>query len=223
MHINYKKLQAKTYCIIILWICEVSAAMITDVFAYFQTKDPYSILNTSLWSLPFILSKLSYAYLVLLITLVYENLNVLNRFLKSVIRQNGYYVCEHFESSRIQQKNKQINGLSEIKSAVNADMIHFLIWQTSRIIGNLMTWSMPIICVHDFISITSNSYFLVSSFFTQSLNTTVYLHVTTIVIGQLANIVFIAHHCGKAVEAVLMNKIHLISQKLMEIKILTGI
>lgn len=117
--------------------------------------------------------KLSFAYYILFLTLVRENLIVLNKYLKSVTKPNGYYICETFPNQN-DCKHKRNGYNKENKIDVNPELILLLkklycdIWEASKIIGNLFYLSMPAGCVFDFFAITSNSYYFFFNLFAKN-------------------------------------------------------
>lgn len=207
MHINYLKLKTACHRFIIVWICEISGLIISNIIIYIQTKDNYTIAFFIMLIPHYVLCKLSYAYAVLLVTLVYEDFSVLNQYIKSVTKQNGYYVCETFLNKN-DFKNSKMDHFKNSKFHVNPEMILFMksvycdIWEASKEIENLTYWSLPIGCAYDFFVLTSNSYLFFLNLFTRSRNFPIYLLLLLLILSSLGSMLLIAHSYSRTVESV---------------------
>lgn len=207
MHIDYLKLKNACHRFIIVWICEISGFIISNIMVYIQTKDSYNIAFSAMVVLPHVLCKLSYAYSVMLVTLVHEDLSVLNQYIKSITKQNGYYVCETVLNRNV-CKNRKMDLFKNSKFNVNPEMILFMksvycnIWEACKAIENLTYWSLPIGCAHDFFVLTSNSYLFFLNLFTQSRNLTIYMLLLLVILSSLSGMLLIAYSFSRTVESV---------------------
>lgn len=118
----------------------------------------------AMFSPPYILGRLSNAYLHMLLTLNAENLDVLNRYFRSATKQNGYYICAP------PRNRKDFKGKHRLDSTVNlnADILKEIcsqIWETFVTVENLMHWSFPVGLSSEFSIILFNAYFLVVHLF----------------------------------------------------------
>lgn len=204
MHIDYVKLKRTCHRIILVWICEICALLSTDLFSYQQTKNKYNLIYIFIFIPSYILSKLSYAYIMMLVSLVHENIDVLNSYLILVTKQNGYYVCEH--RSDLKQKKRKFSNTSKVN--LNLEKLLFIkntyceIWQAAIKVQNIIYWSFPIGCTKDFYVLLFNSYWLSISIFINSIPITSYAIITILVAGDMGDLLFLAHNFNKAAEIV---------------------
>lgn len=200
MSVDYAKLKGKCRRIILVWICEIFGLLIADILDYVETKEHRKIPYFLIFISSYILCKLSYAYTMILVSLTHEHIDVLNRYLKSVTKQNGYYICETF-SNRNNFKRKSVNignvGLS-IKSLLILKNIYWRVWEASISIENLTYWSLPVGSFNDFFVLLFNSYWFFSSIFFRALPLSTLLLLSILIASNLGNMYFIALNCNKA-------------------------
>lgn len=149
IHIDYKKLKITCHRILIVWIYEIVTLTIANLTYYIQTKEKERLPLMAMFVPSHILNRLSFAYNVLLVTLVHGNLILMNKYIKSVTKANGYYICETF-SNLNHFKHRKKGYLKTNKIDVNPEMILLLkklycdIWKASKIIENLTYWSLDV-------------------------------------------------------------------------------
>lgn len=211
MHVDYSKLKIACHRFIIIWLCEISGVIIPDVIFYVQTKNSYTIAFFATFILPFILCKLSYAHSLMFVTLVRENLNVMNKFIRSINKQNGYYMRET-SSNQTNYKHKKFGYVRRSKIVdLNSEMISFLkrvygeIWHASKTIENLTYWSLPIGCTNDVIVLISNCYWFFMVLFIRGRNLMLYILLLILIFGSFVNMLLIAHNCDQTAESVSEN------------------
>lgn len=154
----------------------------------------------------YILSKLSCVYKVCLVTLIHENLKVLNKYIKSVSKRNRYYICETFSNPNYKHRKIEFSRTSKVD--MNPEMILLLkrlycgTWEASTIIENLTYWSLPIGCANDFFVLTSNSYWFFLNLFTRSRNYTIYILLLLFMSTSLGNMILIAYNSNRSAQNV---------------------
>lgn len=204
--VNYRKLKNACRRIILVWTCEIFAFLFAYLILYTQTKVKYYLNYMIIYFPSYVLCKLSYAYTMILVSLIHANIDVLNEYLKSTTKQNGYYVCETF----LRRNDCNRTGLNSCKNEIDPKTLIFLkniyckIWEASVSIQNLIYWTFPIGCLNDFYVLVFNSYGLSSSIFSPLLFSNVYFNVLlfTLVTSNLGNMFFIVYNCSKASESV---------------------
>lgn len=123
MSVDYVKLKSQCRRFIIAWVCEVFGLLIVDIFHYTTTKSVRNFKFFAIFFPSYLLCKLSYAYTLVLITLVRENIYVLNKYLKSITKPNGYYLCDTFSNRK---QNERKKNLSSNKLRLNPDKLLFI-------------------------------------------------------------------------------------------------
>lgn len=199
MSVNYAKLKINCRRIIVVWLCEIFGLLIADIMVAIHTKSKYNIRFILIIFPSYILCKLSYAYILILVLLIHENTDVLNKYLKSVTKRNGYYI--HSNRSDFTRIG---NGHLSLKSLMFLKNIYCEIWEASISIQNLIFWAFPIGCLNDFFVLIFNSYGFCTTVLAPAMPVTIYTYVllTILVVSNLGNMFFIALNCSKASETV---------------------
>lgn len=207
IRVNYAQLKKNCYKIIAVWICEIGGLLFANMLVFIQKKDIFDFLYFSIYVWPFILSKLSYAYFAIFVTLVNENIDVLNKYLRSTNKQNGYYIRDSFfeqnESKFMRNNSIRKNAIAlNPKTLLFIKSIYFKIWESSLAIQHLTRWSLTFGLFYEFFVLIFNSYWFVSCVFFYPCPITVVILLLQSVIINLCNIFIIAGNCNKAVEGV---------------------
>lgn len=202
MSVDYAKLKINCHRIIVVWLCEIFGLLIADIIVAVQTKSKYSLRFILIIIPSYILCKLSYAYILILVLLIHENTDVLNKYLKSVTKRNGYYICE----THLNRKDftRIGNGHLSLESLMFLKNIYCKIWEASTLIQNLIFWAFPIGFLNDFFVLIFNSYGFCVSVLAPTMPTTNYTYVllSILVVSNLGNMFFIAFNCSKASKTV---------------------
>lgn len=206
-HINYGKLKSKCFQIVFLWFWEMAGFVICDMISYIRTKNNNQLRYLSIFLPFYILGRLSYAYAILLVILTHECLDVMNTHLKSINKQNGYYICERFIDQKC-LKYAKWNSLMRSRIQLNTHTLHLMkliyceIWKTNYAIKYLNTWSLHFGIWNEFFVLLFSLYWFVSSLFLTSWTFVSYLVWSSLVIPNIINILFICHHYSKVVNSV---------------------
>lgn len=193
-HLNYEQLKNSCNKLIIVWLCEIAIMFVTAVLFYIHNRDQYSALFFVMYAPPYILCRLSDAYLHMLLTLAQENLDVLNRYFRTATKPNGYYICA------LLRNRKDFKGNHRNDNTINFNVqrmmfmkkIYSQIWETFLTVENLMHWSFPIGLFSEFFIILFNSYFFVVNILLHTRNTTIYIFLSVQVLSVLGRLLFLA-------------------------------
>lgn len=207
IHVNYARLKKNCNKIIAVWICEIGGLLFADIIAYIGSNENTEIQFIYIYMVPFILSKLSYAYFAIFVTLVNENIDVLNKYLRATNKQNGYYIRDTLFGPN-ESKLGRINLFGKNAIALNPKTLLFIksiyckIWESSLTIGHLTRWSLTFGLFNEFYVLIFNSYWFVLCVFFDMFSISTLILLLSSVISNLCNIFFIAWNCSKAVEGV---------------------
>lgn len=208
MNVDYGKLKASIRQIIIVWMCEVAALLISDILLLIQIQDKYHLRYFSVFIPPYILCKLSYAYSMTLVTIGQENIDVLSKYLRSVSKQNGYYISDTISHRKDSNCNKRKWNINESKMNINLKTLLFMkeiyskIWEAFRSVQNLMYWSYPIGLSNGLFVLIFNVYLLTFNIFVYNRATFLYLFFVLHIASDLINMLLIAKICSKVVKSV---------------------
>lgn len=206
-HIEYGKLKSTCRRIIIVWASEVSFLIICSVVNRIRSPKFITTLYLCLFYPSYILSKLSCGYAVFLVRMVHENLDVMNRYIKSINKQNGYYIREKmFNRNSSKHRDWNHSRASEIKLSIETlhsmKSIYGITWEAIITIRSLLFWSLILGFSNDFVVLTFNLYWFATFVFLRSYPITSYLVLSVLIATNFGNLLFIAHNCSKLVEAV---------------------
>lgn len=206
MNIDGAKLNKDCRGFIFVWACEIITFIIMSTIFYFESHELRAILYLIILLPPLLLGKLSYAYTIMLVTMLHYNINVLNKYIKTINKQNGYYFC----AAQLNQNEKLKLGKNGIgKSRMNLDPKKLIfiarsyskIWDISIIIQHTMNWSLPIGFTNGVFILIFNSYWFFLSLMS-SFEWTTFIFQLTQITHNLGNVIFIVHNFSKAAEAV---------------------
>lgn len=204
MSIDHENLRNVCWRFIFVWICEISAFVISVLLLNTSIYDQYTIFYALVFLPSCIISRLSYVYSMMLVTLIHENINVLTKYLRSVTKPNGYYMCEtsrldtHQNSkyARQHEANIDVNTISLIKDS------YCQMWEAAQKIQNLVYFSLPIGFSDDLFVLIFHSYwFFLCALFGFS-DIVFYLFPLINMSSNIGNVFFFAYNCSRAVESV---------------------
>lgn len=205
IHIDYLKLKKISRRIIIVWICEIMIFVISDGFYYIQTGNKRVITFVSSYVPSYAVCKLSYGYSIILVSLINEFIDVLNKNLKSITKQHGYYLCEKFIH---ESKSKKTNYIKVGKVDLQLEMVLHMknayckLWEGIVAIKNQMHFSLAIGLSNEFFILIFNSYWMFSNIFLRPEPLSAFLlQISWILIG-LTHMIFITHNYQKVVRTV---------------------
>lgn len=212
MHVDCKKLELICLQIICVWLCEIFALLTIDVLHFIQTQDTHVIFYVLFFVPSYILSRLSYAYFLILVVTIQENIEVLNKYLKSVTKRNGYYVCENLNRFQNGFGNRGRNYLGVNRISIDPQTVLFIkqtyseIWEATEIIKNLTYLSLPVGLSNDVFSLVFNCFWFFTGLLQNANEITLYLFPLILIASNFGSMIFIAHHCSTAVETVSKNE-----------------
>lgn len=205
--LNYKRLKTSCRRFIILCISSVVGLVISNTIAYVQTKSPFFIRYLFVIFLSFSSVKLGYIYLQLLISLIVENLNVLNIYVKSVTKKNGYYLRENYPK-KTQFAKHRINHFVSNEYELDPKILRLLriayakIWTASLQVQNLMYYSLPFGFSNLLFALTFVCYFVFMKIFLNADNLLATLPLLIIISIELIAVFSFAFTCNKVTESV---------------------
>lgn len=207
MNINYGRLKTTCRRFFILWMCEIVGVVISGTFIYIETKNPFTPRYFLMFVPAYALCKMSYVYSMILVALIDESLDVLNIYVKSITKKNGYYLRE-IVSNQHELKRKRINYFNENRTEFSPKALLFLrsayskMWSASVQVRNITYWSLPFGITNEFYVLTFNSFLLSMNFFRQAHVASMYVLTLIDIFSDLVNVLCIARICSKAADTV---------------------
>lgn len=203
MNINYLKLRSICRNVVLVWICEIVAFLFLNILLYIPSKRA-SIFFYMLFYLPsFLVSKLSYAYSITLVTLIEVNIVVVNRYLESVTRRNGYYICNNLNRKRDLTEN---DNCIETKKLLFIKRAYSDIWKAAILVNKLIYFSLPAGLSNDIFVLIFYLYWFFLCLFIVSEGKSAFLYQLISIISYFSNIYRIAHNCSSATKTVRKSK-----------------
>lgn len=207
MHADYSELKRNCRRIIAIWLVIVSWFSIAQFFYYFNSGNKFALLFFSALAPSFALSKLSYLYSIFLFCLISENINVVNKYLKSVTKQNGYYISESFIN---EAKMKRTNYKTTSQVNLMPDKLQFMkdvychIWEASGILRNLMSYSLVIGLSNEFFLLLFDGYWIFLNFIRPEPGSAFAIQMTFICIA-LISMYLVTFHYRDAINMVIIS------------------
>lgn len=207
MHVDYVRLKKSCRNFFIFWICEVFGVILSYPFLYYQTKNPRVIRYFCMFIPAYALCKLSFVYSMVLVSSIDECLNVLNKYLKSITKKNGYYIRD-FVANQNELNRRGITYIKENKNDLSAKTLLFLrtsyskIWAASIQTRRVMYWALPFGCANEFYVLTFCSYLVFINLLRSNSMIAFYTLLLIAMISDLVNILSVAHICSRAAESV---------------------
>lgn len=202
-HVDYENLKNKCRSIIVVWALELLSILLIDLVNYFlyNAGRTTQIVYLCAYLSAYLFGKLSYAYFILMITMVHVQIDVLNKYLRSMNKQNGYYSCDRFSTQKIFMNHTNWSRLIQYNNSLNAETLHTMkhiycaLWMAIQLIKNLHQWSFVVGLSNEFFVLTFNSYVLVYSVFFTSLPIFSVILLVVLIVNNLGNLLFIAGCC----------------------------
>lgn len=202
MHVDYIKLIKINRQIIIVWICEILVFVMADIFYYLQYRDMFIIVFILAFTPSYAISKLSYGYSIILVSLINEYMVVLNVYMKSITKQHGYYIKGNFINK---SKSKKINCIEIGEIELQTEMILFMknayskLWKGTVSIKYQMHFCLAIGLFNEFMILIFNAYWDFLQLFVRASHWSNVLVQTVSILCLLAQILFVTMNYRKAV------------------------
>lgn len=190
---------------ILFWILETFGLLIFNIIAWLNSRESDELLFFLTYTLPHLISKLSFIYWIILVIILHENVNGLLHYTELVINEtddtkddrtiikffNGEFRGKH-------AKRNNHNLLEYLKQC------YILIWEATILINNIVFWSFPAGFLNEFSVLVFNCYFSIRILQSPKALYVQQVHLASWATMNLINVVFITTMCGKTVEAVIL-------------------
>lgn len=216
IQIDYGRVKKATRRFIIFWFAENFFLVFGAFYLYWQVRGSYTMGYLCMLLPSYAVSKLSYAYSMMLVSIIYENIDALSKYLKSSIKQNGYYLSETY-LNRDNFKYKKWHLMKTSRHNLNADtllqmkLIYSEIWEATRSISDLNYYSFPFGIANDLFVLTFIWFWIFLIVYNQLHISSYYTFLCIFITNNLTNILIIAHHCSQITEAVSSTHINLLN------------
>lgn len=205
MHVDYLELKKVGRRTLVVWICGILSLLMAEAFYYVQTGNKRIIYFVLLFTPSYAVCKLSYGYSIMLVSLINEFLDVLNKYLKSVTKQHGYYICETFihepKSRRSNCKYVGTVGV-QLEMILHMKNAYSKLYEGIVSIKNQMQYSLVIGLSNEFFILMFNCYWMFLNIFLRPEPLSAFLVQTTWILLGLAQFFFITHNYQRVVHTV---------------------
>lgn len=206
-HIDYTNLKNKCNRLMMAWLFECLLLAIFDIYRKFQTK-VNSKVSYLVTVYPFYaLTRLAFAYSLMLVMVVHEQLDVLNKYLKSVNKPNGYYICDQYAKQTSFKHLKwrtliQSKGDLSIETIYSMKYIYCEIWKATELIKNLTGWTLTVGLSNEFLVLNFNLYSIFKCIFITFLPISRLKVLLVFLTNNLCNLLFVTHYTDKILKDV---------------------
>lgn len=200
--INYRNLKNKCHLLVMVWFCECLFLAIFDIISKFQPGINSKMSYVLTFCPCYVLTRLAFAYSIMLVMVVHEQLDVLNKYLKSVNKPNGYYICDQFAKQN-SLKHFKWSRLLKSKSNLSIETLHSMkyiyceIWKATEIIKNLTGWTLTVGLSNEFFVLNFNLFYIFACIFYKFLPISRIKVLLVFLANNLCNLLFVAHYSNK--------------------------
>lgn len=203
-HLDYKGIKRISYNSILFWALQTFGLLAFNVIVLTQTRDKADMFYIFGFAPPFIFSKLSYVYSMVLIRILHKNLNALIKYANSLSASVQQFQRKNMKNS-IQSRWIYQNGRRTRWNDIDENKIAFvkrcysLIWRASVLINGIFYWSWIIGIINESSILVFNCFFFTMNAvnrFQANAWTIMYLVLWTIM--HVMNILFVTFTCGNA-------------------------
>lgn len=209
--LNYTNLRKKCNRLILAWICECLLLVAVDTYSKFQTIKSTRTSQVAVTFPTYVLTRLALSYSIMLILIIHGHLDVLNKYVKSLNKQNGYYIRDQYAKQTDVGRFKWAK-LIKSKSGLNIETVYSLkyiyceIWKATEITKNLTQWTLMSALSNEFAVLTFNIYSIFVCIFYKLLPMSRVKVLLVFLANNLCNLLFIAHYSNKILEDVSKKK-----------------
>lgn len=143
-----------------IWFSEIVGVALINTSGYIQTNSVFLIRAFFIFILSYALFKLSYLYLMMFVSIINCHLEVLNKFLESIAKENGYYMRDWVPN----QHRKKIIPFVCSNNELDPETLSLLrvayteIWAVSVQVQNFLYWTLPFGISYEFYFLTFFGY-----------------------------------------------------------------
>lgn len=164
MHLDYKRIKKSLLYFVTLCFAGAILLAAADLLHFIQGEDMRILYLMLIFVFPNILNKFSYVISFILLTLVEQSIDVLHKYIKSVTKQNSYYISEislnNLKSNGKNWKEVQLDEI-DMKQLLVIKQLYSLIWEASNEINYLMQWTLSVGFANEFYVLIFSSFFLI--------------------------------------------------------------
>lgn len=145
---------------IMIWFSEIIGVALINTSGYILTNSIFLIRAFFIFILSYALFKLMYFYLMMFVSIINCHLEVLNKFLESIAKENGYYIRDWVPN----QHRKKIIPFVRSKIDLDPETLSLLrvayteIWTVSVQVQNFFHWTLPFGISYEFYFLTFFGY-----------------------------------------------------------------
>lgn len=216
IQLDYSRLEQILRRAILFWILETFGLLTLNIAIWLKTKDFNELLFFIMYTLPQLISKLSFIYWTILVVILQENVNTLikytnlfNRAKVDTTRQDRTIFKFFHETYRRVYVTRNDQILMEYLKKC-----YILMWEASISINDIVFWSFPVGFLNELSVLVFNCFFTIKILQLPEILFMHLLHISLWGAMNLINIIFIATMCGETVEAVSLKRfVHKIKHK----------
>lgn len=211
-NVNYTNLKKKCNRLVLAWFYECFLLVIFYMLSKFQAGKNIKISYVATIFPFYLLTRLAFAYSTMLIIILHEYLDVLNKYLQSVNKQNGYYIRDQY-CNRNNLRHFKWSKLIKSKSNLRIEILHSMkyiyceIWNATEIVKNLTRWTLTMGLSNEFFTLNFNLYAITRCIFYKFLPIDRFSMLLVFVANNLCNLLLVSHYSNKLLENVSKTKI----------------
>lgn len=205
VQLDYIGIKRTIHRVVLFWTLETFGLLILNVLILFKTRDQNDLCFVLTYTLPHLISKLSYIYWIVLVTILHENVRALMTYSRSLCgsKENMRPDIPPFEVFSWTYR-KSRSGKFSAATFELFTRCYCTIWESSVLINDVVFWSFPIGFLNEFSVLVFNCFFLIKMI--QSLPNVElmpFIHTILWATSNLVNVILLTSTCERAAEAVI--------------------
>lgn len=202
VQLNYERIKRSTNRFV--FYCSFQFIIFTGfTITTFVIGKQFTTLYGILFYLPgYVFCKMNYIYMMSMIRLIGENMEVLNNYLKSMTKGNGYYLRDTYSNGgwiNPMTNTNKLNGAT----LIFISRMYNMIWESTNLVNRLNHWSMPIGIFNEFyVLLYFAYYFLVYTLVLGESRMSPYIRLIFWLLNVIGTFSFISSTCCRTTEIV---------------------
>lgn len=206
IHVDYAYIKSTRNRALLFWITATFGICFMDLLTLIRTRDQNDLFFILCYTLPNLISKLSFVYWIVLVAILHANVKALLAFVRKL--NKNIEQCDGniqlFEVNRWKYRRVHCGRIN----AVTIEFVskcYGLIWEASICINHLVYWSFPIGFFNEFSNLVFNCYFLIQIIrMIPNVGVISFIHITSWAASNILNIFFVTSMGERTAETVII-------------------
>lgn len=202
-NLRLKRIQRRA---ILFWILETFGLLTMNFIIWLKSNALDELFFFVMYTLPSLISKLSFIFWIILVVILQENVNTLMKYTKLFVQfkidamkhDTKSFKFFHGKYRETYATRDNQNLLEYLKKC------YILLWEASILINDIVFWSFPVGFLNELSVLVFNCFFTIKILQLPEIPFVNLLHISLWGAMNLINVIFVATMCGETVEDVIL-------------------